>query len=44
MSAPEIRLNYLSTPHDQRVAANSMRFTRKIMAVSKDKLAAKKPK
>jgi choline dehydrogenase len=32
MAAPEIRLNYLSTPHDQRVAANSMRFTRKIMA------------
>jgi choline dehydrogenase len=32
MAAPEIRLNYLSTPEDQRVAADSMRFTRKIMA------------
>jgi len=32
MAAPEIRLNYLSTPHDQKVAADSMRFTRKIMA------------
>ncbi|HEX3097811.1 MAG TPA: GMC family oxidoreductase N-terminal domain-containing protein [Usitatibacter sp.] len=30
--APEIRLNYLTTPEDQRVAADSMRFTRKIMA------------
>ena len=30
--APEIRLNYLSTPEDQRVAASSMRFTRRIMA------------
>jgi len=32
MAAPEIRLNYLSTPDDQRVAADSMRFTRRIMA------------
>jgi len=32
MAAPEIRLNYLSTPEDQRVAADSMRFTRRIMA------------
>jgi choline dehydrogenase len=32
MAAPEIRLNYLSTPDDQRVAAESMRFTRRIMA------------
>ncbi|HSW84044.1 MAG TPA: GMC oxidoreductase, partial [Usitatibacter sp.] len=32
MAAPEIRLNYLSTPDDQRVAAQSMRFTRRIMA------------
>jgi choline dehydrogenase len=31
-AAPEIRLNYLTTPEDQRVAADSMRFTRKIMA------------
>ena len=31
-AAPEIRLNYLSTPEDQRVAASSMRFTRIIMA------------
>ena len=31
-AAPEIRLNYLSTPHDQQVAARSMRFTRRIMA------------
>ncbi len=31
-AAPEIRLNYLSTPEDQAVAANSMRFTRRIMA------------
>jgi len=30
-AAPEIRLNYLTTPEDQRVAADSMRFTRKIM-------------
>jgi choline dehydrogenase len=31
-AAPEIRLNYLSTPDDQAVAARSMRFTRRIMA------------
>jgi choline dehydrogenase len=31
-AAPEIRLNYLSTPEDQRVAAEGMRFTRRIMA------------
>ncbi len=31
MAAPEIRLNYLSTAGDQRVAASSMRFTRRIM-------------
>jgi len=31
-AAPEIRLNYLSTPEDQRVAAVSMRITRHIMA------------
>jgi choline dehydrogenase len=31
-AAPEIRLNYLSTPEDRRVAAASMRFTRRIMA------------
>jgi len=30
--APEIRLNYLSTPEDKRVAAEGMRFTRRIMA------------
>lgn len=29
---PEIRLNYLSTPEDQQVAADGMRFTRRIMA------------
>jgi len=32
MAAPEIRLNYLSTPEDRRVAAEGMRFTRRIMA------------
>jgi choline dehydrogenase len=32
MAAPEIRLNYLSTPEDQAVAARGMRFTRRIMA------------
>jgi len=32
MAAPEIRLNYLSTSDDQRIAAESMRFTRRIMA------------
>ena len=31
-AAPEIRLNYLSTPDDQAVVARSMRFTRRIMA------------
>ena len=31
MAAPEIRLNYLSTPDDQAVAARSMRMTRRIM-------------
>ena len=30
--APEIRLNYLSTDEDRRVAAKGMRFTRRIMA------------
>lgn len=29
---PEIRLNYLSTEDDRRVAAESMRFTRRIMS------------
>jgi len=31
-AAPEIRLNYLSTDHDRQVAADSMKFTRRIMA------------
>jgi choline dehydrogenase len=31
-AAPEIRLNYLSTPEDQAIAAKSMRYTRRIMA------------
>ncbi|HET9579319.1 MAG TPA: GMC family oxidoreductase N-terminal domain-containing protein [Usitatibacter sp.] len=31
-AAPEIRLNYLSTPEDQAIAASSMRITRTIMA------------
>ena len=31
-AAPEIRLNYLSTDHDRQVAADGMRFTRRIMA------------
>ena len=31
-AAPEIRLNYLSTPQDQAIAARSMRITRTIMA------------
>jgi choline dehydrogenase len=31
---PSIRLNYLSTPEDQQVAVDSMRFTRRIMAAS----------
>src|SRR5207248_2624725 len=34
MAAPEIRLNYLSTPEDKAVAARSMRFTRRIMAAA----------
>jgi choline dehydrogenase len=29
---PSIRLNYLATPEDQRVAIDGMRFTRRIMA------------
>jgi choline dehydrogenase len=29
---PEIRLNYLSTPEDRKVAVDGMRFTRRIMA------------
>ena len=29
---PEIKLNYLSTPEDRKVAVDSMRFTRRIMA------------
>jgi len=33
-AAPEIRLNYLSTPEDKAVAARSMRFTRRIMAAA----------
>ncbi len=28
---PEIRLNYLSDPHDERVAVDSLKFTRRIM-------------
>jgi choline dehydrogenase len=32
MAAPEIKLNYLSTDHDRKVAAQGMRFTRRIMA------------
>jgi len=32
MAAPEIRLNYLTTPEDRKVAAIGMRFTRRIMA------------
>ncbi len=31
-AAPEIRLNYLSTDEDRKVAADGMRFTRRIMA------------
>jgi choline dehydrogenase len=31
---PEIRLNYLSTADDRRVAVDGMRFTRRIMAAS----------
>ena len=29
---PEIKLNYLSTPEDRKVAADGMRYTRRIMA------------
>ena len=29
---PEIKLNYLSTEADQKIAADGMRFTRRIMA------------
>lgn len=32
LSAPEIHLNYLSTPEDLAVAVNGLRFTRKIMS------------
>jgi choline dehydrogenase len=32
MQYPEIRLNYLSTEEDRRVAVDAMRFTRRIMA------------
>jgi choline dehydrogenase len=32
LAAPEIRLNYLSTPEDRKVAADGMRYTRRIMA------------
>jgi choline dehydrogenase len=32
LAAPEIKLNYLSTPEDKRVAAEGMRYTRRIMA------------
>ncbi len=32
LTHPEIMLNYLSTPEDQQVAAEGMRFTRRIMA------------
>ena len=31
MAAPEIRMNYLSTPEDVRVAVDSLKFTRRIM-------------
>ncbi len=29
---PEIKVNYLATPEDQKVAADGMRFTRRVMA------------
>ncbi len=32
LAAPEIRLNYLSTPADENVAVESLKFTRRIMA------------
>ncbi|MBK8322981.1 MAG: GMC family oxidoreductase N-terminal domain-containing protein [Betaproteobacteria bacterium] len=31
-AAPEIKVNYLSTDHDRQVAADGMRFTRRVMA------------
>jgi choline dehydrogenase len=31
LAAPEIRLNYLSTPEDQRIAVTSMRLARRIV-------------
>ncbi|HEY6005298.1 MAG TPA: GMC family oxidoreductase N-terminal domain-containing protein [Anaeromyxobacter sp.] len=31
LAAPEIRLNYLSTPEDQRIAVQSLRLTRRIV-------------
>jgi choline dehydrogenase-like flavoprotein len=31
---PEIRLNYLSTEEDRKVAVDGMRFTRRIMAAN----------
>jgi choline dehydrogenase len=34
LAAPEIRLNYLSTPEDQRIAVQSLRLTRRIIAGS----------
>lgn len=33
-AAPEIRLNYLSTPEDQKVAVDSLHYTRRIMAAA----------
>ncbi len=33
-AAPEIRLNYLSTPEDQQVAVDSLHYTRRIMAAA----------
>jgi choline dehydrogenase len=41
MAPPEIRLNYLSTEHDRKVAVQGMRFTRRIMAA--EALAKYKP-
>jgi choline dehydrogenase len=31
---PEIKVNYLATPEDQKVAADGMRFTRRVMAAT----------
>ena len=31
---PEIKVNYLATPEDQKVAADGMRFTRRVMAAA----------